>query len=394
MKVESGKKFLVILGSTGSIGQNTLEIIRRFPDRFKVLALAAGKNISLLAKQIMEFQPAAVAVSSAKDAQKLRREFSSFRVQILSGDEGLTTLASLTQAELVISAITGIVGLKPTLAALEKGINVALANKESMVVAGSFLKKAASKTGAKIIPIDSEHSGIFQCLNGKENKFLKKIFLTASGGPFLRTPIKELAKKSLAEALQHPRWKMGRKVTIDSATLMNKGLELIEAKWLFDLKPSQLQVMIHPQSIVHALVEFKDGSILAQLSQTDMRIPIQYALSFPERLESPLPSLDLTQVKSLEFYEVEEKRYPLFSLARKILNLEPSYSVVLNAANEIAVNAFLEEKISFGEIYSVVDHCLQGHQGIKLNSIEDVLLLDQEIRSQAHQFLKLKGTKK
>jgi 1-deoxy-D-xylulose-5-phosphate reductoisomerase len=394
MKVESGKKFLVILGSTGSIGQNTLEIIRRFPDRFKVLALAAGKNISLLAKQIMEFQPAAVAVSSAKDAQKLRREFSSFRVQILSGDEGLTTLASLTQAELVISAITGIVGLKPTLAALEKGINVALANKESMVVAGSFLKKAASKTGAKIIPIDSEHSGIFQCLNGKENKFLKKIFLTASGGPFLRTPIKELAKKSLAEALQHPRWKMGRKVTIDSATLMNKGLELIEAKWLFDLKPSQLQVMIHPQSIVHALVEFKDGSILAQLSQTDMRIPIQYALSFPERLESPLPSLDLTQVKSLEFYEVEEKRYPLFSLARKILNLEPSYSVVLNAANEVAVNAFLEEKISFGEIYSVVDHCLQGHQGIKLNSIEDVLLLDQEIRSQAHQFLKLKGTKK
>jgi len=394
MKVESGKKFLVILGSTGSIGQNTLEIIRRFPDRFKVLALAAGKNISLLAKQIMEFQPAAVAVSSAKDAQKLRREFSSFRVQILSGDEGLTTLASLTQAELVISAITGIVGLKPTLAALEKGINVALANKESMVVAGSFLKKAASKTGAKIIPIDSEHSGIFQCLNGKENKFLKKIFLTASGGPFLRTPIKELAKKSLAEALQHPRWKMGRKVTIDSATLMNKGLELIEAKWLFDLKPSQLQVMIHPQSIVHALVEFKDGSILAQLSQTDMRIPIQYALSFPERLESPLPSLDLTQVKSLEFYEVEEKRYPLFSLARKILNLEPSYSVVLNAANEVAVNAFLEEKISFGEIYSVVDHCLQGHQGIKLNSIEDILLLDQEIRSQAHQFLKLKGTKK
>jgi len=394
MKVESGKKFLVILGSTGSIGQNTLEIIRRFPDRFKVLALAAGKNISLLAKQIMEFQPAAVAVSSAKDAQKLRREFSSFRVQILSGDEGLTTLASLTQAELVISAITGIVGLKPTLAALEKGINVALANKESMVVAGSFLKKAASKTGAKIIPIDSEHSGIFQCLNGKENKFLKKIFLTASGGPFLRTPIKELAKKSLAEALQHPRWKMGRKVTIDSATLMNKGLELIEAKWLFDLKPSQLQVMIHPQSIVHALVEFKDGSILAQLSQTDMRIPIQYALSFPERLESPLPSLDLTQVKSLEFYQVEEKRYPLFSLARKILNLEPSYSVVLNAANEVAVNAFLEEKISFGEIYSVVDHCLQGHQGIKLNSIEDVLLLDQEIRSQAHQFLKLKGTKK
>jgi 1-deoxy-D-xylulose 5-phosphate reductoisomerase len=393
MKVESGKKFLVILGSTGSIGQNTLEIIRRFPDRFKVLALAAGKNISLLAKQIMEFQPAAVAVSSAKDAQKLRRKFSSFRVQILSGDEGLTTLASLTQAELVVSAITGIVGLKPTLAALEKGINVALANKESMVVAGSFLKKAASKTGAKIIPIDSEHSGIFQCLNGKENKFLKKIFLTASGGPFLRTPIKELAKKSLAEALQHPRWKMGRKVTIDSATLMNKGLELIEAKWLFDLKPSQLQVMIHPQSIVHALVEFKDGSILAQLSQTDMRIPIQYALSFPERLKSPLPSLDLTQVKSLEFYEVEEKRYPLFSLARKILNLEPSYSVVLNAANEVAVNAFLEEKISFGEICSVVDHCLQGHQGIKLNSIEDVLLLDQRYEPSSS-ISQIEGTKK
>ncbi|MGC8892335.1 MAG: 1-deoxy-D-xylulose-5-phosphate reductoisomerase [Candidatus Saccharicenans sp.] len=394
MRISELKKAIVILGSTGSIGRNTLEIIRHHPDKFKILALTAGKNTALLSEQIKEFHPLMVAVEAEKEAEKLRREFSRYGVKVLSGGNGLETVASLKQADLVVSAITGIAGLRPTYVALEQGIDVALANKESMVVAGSFLKKIAARTGARIIPVDSEHSGVFQCLNGRKKRSISRIFLTASGGPFLKIPIKELAEKSLADALQHPRWKMGKKITIDSATLMNKGLELIEARWLFDLKPSELQVIIHPQSIVHALVEFKDGSILAQLSQTDMRIPIQYALSYPERLSSLLPALDLTSVQNLEFYPVDEKRYPLFNLARRVLEAQPSFSVVLNAANEIAVEAFLEEKISFGQIYSVVDHCLQEHRAVRLSCLEDVFILDEEVRNQARQYLKLKGKEK
>lgn len=384
------RKNLVILGSTGSIGQNTLEVVRRQSNRFRVVGLAAGRNIGLLASQVEEFQPEVVAVESENLAGELRKKVGK-EVKIVYGESGYQTVASWKKADLVVSAMTGIAGLKPTLAALESGKYLALANKETMVVAGALIRKIASKSGSRIIPVDSEHSGVFQCLRGNNKKQVKKIYLTASGGPFFRVPLEELPKKTLAEALKHPRWKMGWKVTIDSATMMNKGLELIEARWLFNLRPEQLEVLIHPQSIVHALVEFVDGSILAQLSQTDMRIPIQYALSFPERWESPLPYLSLAEVGSLEFYPVEEKRYPLFSLARRVLEAGRSFPVVLNAANEVAVEAFLEEEINFGEIFQVVEYCLEAHRPRYLKTLEEILETDRITRELARQFLRKRG---
>lgn len=390
--MKNNRKHLVILGSTGSIGQSTLDVVRRFRNRYEVVGLAAGQNSLLLAEQVEEFQPEVVAVESEKQARELRRRLGRRRLKILCGETGYEEIASASRADMVVSAITGIAGLKPTLAALRKGKNLALANKESMVVAGALIRKIAARSGSRVIPVDSEHSGVFQCLSGRNKKFIKRVYLTASGGPFLRVPLEELAGKSLAEALQHPRWKMGRKVTIDSATMMNKGLELIEARWLFNLRPEQLEVLVHPQSIVHALVEFLDGSVLAQLSPTDMRIPIQYALSYPERLEAPLPSLDLAEVRSLEFFPVDERRFPLFGLARKALAAGLSFPVVLNAANEVAVQAFLEEKISFGQIVEVVNYCLHNHRPRAVSELDDILAVDKESRGLAQRYLKkLKG---
>lgn len=387
-------KKILILGSTGSIGQNTLEVVRRFPDRLRVVALAAGRNLSLLQEQIREFQPEAVAIKSEADARSLKKIIKKTGTVVYAGEKGLEQLVLHTKADLVVSAITGVTGLIPTLRALEKGIDVALANKESMVVAGPFLKKIAAKRKARIIPIDSEHSGIFQCLNGRSVKSVKKVYLTASGGPFLNIPIEELYNKSQAEALAHPRWKMGKKVSIDSATLMNKGLELIEARYLFNLQPEQLDVLIHPQSIVHALVEFRDGSCLAQLSQTDMKIPIQYALSYPERWDSPKSALNLSEVGCLQFSPVEHRRFPMLSLARKALEAGRSLPVAVNAANEVAVEAFLENNINFGQIYAVVEYCLSRHIPREINSLEEVFSVDKEIRKMAREFIKGKVTGK
>jgi 1-deoxy-D-xylulose-5-phosphate reductoisomerase len=385
------KRRIAILGSTGSIGQNTLAVVRDFKDRFEVVALAAGRNVDLLAEQVKEFQPEVTAVATAADARELAEQLGRHRVQVLYGDYGYEKVASMEKAELVVSAITGIAGLKPTLAAVKNGKILALANKESMVVAGALIRKNAARAGARIIPVDSEHSGVFQCLSGQKKKRVKRVYLTASGGPFFRVPLPDLATRSLEEALQHPRWKMGRKVTIDSATLMNKGLELIEARWLFNLEPLQLGVLVHPQSVIHALIEFVDGSVLAQLSQTDMRIPIQFALTFPERWEAPRPSLDLAELRNLEFFSVDEQRFPLFRLARKTLEAGLSFPVVLNAANEVAVEAFLEEKINFGKIYEVVEYCLKSHRPRALNSLEEILAVDRETRECARIFLELKG---
>ncbi len=394
MVMKKKVKKIAVLGSTGSIGQNTLEIVRRFPDRLRVVALAAGRNLSLLQEQIKEFHPELVAVGSEAEARNLKKIVRKTGIVVYAGAEGLEQLVLHSKVDLVISAITGIAGLKPTLRALEKGIDVALANKESMVVAGPFLKKVAAQKKARIIPIDSEHSGIFQCLNGRSVKSVKKVYLTASGGPFLNIPIEKIHNKSKAEALAHPRWKMGKKVSIDSATLMNKGLELIEARFLFNLRPEQLDVLIHPQSIVHALVEFRDGSCLAQLSQTDMKIPIQYALSYPERWDSPKPALDLTEIGSLEFYPVEHRRFPMLSLARKALEVGRSLPVAVNAANEVAVEAFLEDNISFGQIYEVVEYCLSRHVPREINSLEEVFFVDKETRKMAREFIKGKVTGK
>jgi len=271
---------------------------------------------------------------------------------------------------------------------VEMGARVALANKETMVVAGAILKSRAASSGAEIIPVDSEHSGIFQCLAKERKEDVRKAILTASGGPFFRTPIAEIKGKTVEEALAHPCWKMGRKVTIDSATLMNKGLELIEARWLFGLKPSQLDILIHPQSIVHSLVEMRDGSTLAQLSITDMRIPIQYALTYPERQDSGLPSLELSRVRSLEFFEVEEERYPLIAFAKWALEIEKSLPVVLNAANEVAVEAFLRRRIGFADISVVVGEVMERHRVSEADTLEAVFAVDRETRVQTENFLK------
>jgi 1-deoxy-D-xylulose-5-phosphate reductoisomerase len=377
---------IAILGSTGSIGTSALDVVDRLGDRFRVTALAAGSNLQLLAAQVEKYQPVLVSVSDRRNAEKIRR-LSRRRTKVVHGPEGALAVARAEGADIVVSAITGIDGFGPTLEAVRAGRRVALANKESMVVGGSFLRKEAARSGASIIPVDSEHSGVFQCLSKERKKHVRKVILTASGGPFFRTPLKDIGTKTLEEALRHPRWIMGKKVTVDSATLMNKGLELIEAHWLFDLEPAKLGVLIHPQSAVHSLVELEDGSVLGQLSATDMRIPIQYALTWPDRLDSALPGLDLGKLRRLEFYTVDDRRYPLFALAWQALREGDSSPVALNAANEIAVGAFLERKILFPDIPAVVGKVMETHRRRSVDSIESIYDIDREARREARRFL-------
>lgn len=372
-------KRIVLLGSTGTIGRNTLDIVRRERRRFRVAALAAGSNLETLRAQIREFRPALVSVGTDDAAAILRRELGSRGPEILAGPEGAET-AAVQPADLVVSAIAGFSGLRPTLAATRAGRTIALANKESMVAAGPLLRRAAARSGASFIPVDSEHSGVFQCLAGLARADVRQVILTASGGPFLRAPLRELRRKSVAEALAHPRWTMGRKVTIDSATMMNKGLELIEARWLFDLPADRLGVLIHPQSIVHALVALRDGSVLAQLSRTDMRIPIQYALTYPQRRDGFLAPLDLAAAGSLEFLAPDERRFPLLRTARRVLEEADSAAVAMNAANEIAVEAFLEDRIPFPGIWETIERALGGIRPRRLNSLDEIIDEDRRIR--------------
>jgi 1-deoxy-D-xylulose-5-phosphate reductoisomerase len=380
-------KKISILGSTGSIGTNTLEVISRMAAEFVVIGLAAGSNIRLLGEQVKRFSPKIVSLKNRNEAERLKSDLGGLPVRVVHGPEGAEEVARFEENDVVVAAITGIEGLRPTIAAVESGVRVALANKEAMVVAGAILQSRAASSGAEIIPVDSEHSGIFQCLAKGRKEDVRRAILTASGGPFFRTPLAEIKGKSAEEALAHPRWKMGRKVTVDSATLMNKGLELIEARWLFGLEPSQLDILVHPQSIVHSLVEMRDGSTLAQLSVTDMRIPIQYALTYPERRDSGLPLLDLGLVGSLEFYEVEEKRYPLIAFARRALEAGKSLPVALNAANEVAVEAFLRRRIGFTDISSVVGEVLGRHRTCEVESPGAVFAVDRETRMQTENFL-------
>jgi len=380
-------KKISILGSTGSIGTNTLEVISRIAAEYVVIGLAAGSNTKLLREQVRRFNPKIVSLKTKTEADRLKSELGGLPIRVVHGPEGAEEVARFEENDIVVSAITGIEGLKPTLAAVETGVRVALANKESMVVAGAILKSLAASSGAEIIPVDSEHSGIFQCLAKEKNEDVARAILTASGGPFLRTPLDELGRKTPEEALAHPRWKMGRKVTIDSATLMNKGLELIEARWLFGLEPSRLAILIHPQSIVHSLVEMKDGSTLAQLSVTDMRVPIQYALTYPERRTSALPALELGTVRSLEFFEVDEERFPLIGLARQALETGKSLPVALNAANEAAVEAFLRRRIGFTDIASVVGEVIGRHRTREADTLEAILSVDRDTRVQTEKLL-------
>ncbi len=381
-------KKVAILGSTGSIGRNALQVINKLSHCFQVVGLAAGYNVQLLLKQVEAFRPKIVSLKEKEGAEKFKSQCPDSSVRVVYGEGGAEEVASFGKSEIVVSAITGINGLKPTLAALRTGKKVALANKESMVVAGPLLEKLAGQTGAKIVPVDSEHSGIFQCLAKEKKDNVKRVILTASGGPFFQISLEEMKKKTLEEALAHPRWKMGEKVTIDSATMMNKGLELIEARWLFGLEPYQLEILIHPQSVVHSMVELKDGSILAQLSPTDMKIPIQFALTYPEREEAPLPSLDLSQVRTLEFYEVDTAKFPLLLLARQALIEGESLPIALNAANEVVVKAFLEKRIKFVEIAPLVTQIFTAHQKENIGCLEDVFEVDRRVRSLAWKILK------
>jgi len=381
-------KKIAVLGSTGSIGTNSLELVDKLKGRFAVVGLAAGSNTPLLIRQVEKFKPKIISLKTKEEALKLKDRFKNLSLRVVYGPEGAEEVARFEENDIVVSAITGIEGLRPTFSAIRTGRRVALANKESLVVAGAILQAEARAYGAEIIPVDSEHSGIFQCLAKEQRADVKKVTLTASGGPFFKTPLSEIGDKSVEEALTHPRWKMGKKVTIDSATLMNKGLELIEAHWLFGLAPAELDVLVHPQSIVHSLVAMRDGSVLAQLSATDMRIPIQYALTYPERENSMLPPLDLSQAGPLEFYEVDEKKYPLLPLARQALEGGKSLPVALNAANEAAVEAFLSRRIGFSSIASIVRKTLDKHKMIEIGSLEAVFEVDKETRAQTENLIK------
>jgi 1-deoxy-D-xylulose-5-phosphate reductoisomerase len=378
---------VAILGSTGSIGTGALSVIDWLGDRFRVAALAAGSNLPLLAAQLEKYRPRLVSVKRSRDAAALRSLARRLGIRVLHGPEGAEAVAAGSEADIVVSAITGIEGFRPTMAAIRAGKRVALANKESMVVGGALLRREAARSGARIVPVDSEHSGVFQCLAKERKSRVRRVILTASGGPFFRTPRRALTKATPEDVLRHPTWNMGKKVTVDSATLMNKGLELIEARWLFGLEPSRLDVLIHPQSTVHSLVEMADGSVLAQMSITDMRIPIQYALTYPDRLDSPLPTLRLDAVRSLEFFKVDERRYPLFGLARLALEHGESLPVALNAANEVAVAAFLERKIGFADIPAVVRRVMDGHDAVAVDSTETLFHIDREARSSARRLL-------
>lgn len=373
-------KRISILGSTGSIGRNCLDVVSKSKNKWEVMGLSAGRNIALFRKQVAEFKPKIVSLEREKDAAEFCRVFPDYSSRVFHGQEGAEAVARHEENDIVVSAITGINGLRPTLGAVQAGKRVALANKESMVVAGPLILETASQTGSQIIPVDSEHSGVFQCLAKEARNHVKRVILTASGGPFFRVPAEEMKNKTLDEALDHPRWKMGKKVTIDSATLMNKGLELIEARWLFGLEPGQLDILIHPQSIVHSLVEMRDGSVLAQLSPTDMKIPIQYALTYPDREEALLPSLDLSQVRALEFFDIDDKKFPLVKLARAALDEGGSVSVVLNAANEVAVEAFIDGKIQFSDIAEIVTEAVENHTKINIEGLEEIFNIDRETK--------------
>ncbi len=380
-------KKIAILGSTGSIGVNTLKVVEKFSGRFQVSALAAGRNIRLLKEQVLKFKPKLVSVIDEDTARELREILPPSGVEIGYGAEGASAVATLPEAELVVSAIVGTAGLIPTIAAIEAGKRIALANKETLVAAGPMVLAAARQNGSQVIPIDSEHSAIFQAIQGHRREDIRRIILTASGGPFLDWPLKQLEKANPREALAHPNWQMGEKISIDSATLMNKGLEVIEARWLFDLLPDKIEVLIHPQSIIHSMVEYIDGSVVAQLSVPDMQGPIAYALAYPERLEAALSPVDFCELKKLTFLPTDEQRFPSLSLAYRALEAGESMPAVLNAANEIAVRAFLEERIRFTEIPRVIEKTMDTYPGPVAGSIEEILEIDRRARKKAEELI-------
>jgi 1-deoxy-D-xylulose-5-phosphate reductoisomerase len=355
-------KGLSILGSTGSIGRQALDIVAHHPDRLRVVALAAGRNVDLLVEQAHRFHPRIVAIAEPSLEKALRDRLHVPACEVLSGPQGLEAAAAAADANLVLAGMVGSAGLLPTLAAVDAGKEVALANKEVLVAAGALVTARATAAGATLLPVDSEHSAIFQCLQGQQRHAVRRIILTASGGPFSRLSAQELESVSPAQALNHPTWRMGDKVTVDSATLMNKGLEIIEARWLFDIPPEKIDVVIHHQSIVHSLVEFDDGSVIAQLGWPSMTLPIQYGLLYPDRASTSTEPLDLARVSSLTFAQPDFGKFPALALARQALERGQNYPAALSAANEIAVAAFLERQIGFTQIPRVAEYAMENHQ--------------------------------
>lgn len=380
------RKKVSILGSTGSIGVQTLEVVRNLNlnnYNIKVIGLAAGSNIELLEKQALEFMPEAVSVKDEELANKLDKRLKGTGIEVLYGLEGLIQIAVLENAELILNSVVGVAGLLPTLEAIRKGKDIALSNKETLVAAGKLVMEEARKYEVDIIPVDSEHSAILQCLMGNDKKSLSKILLTASGGPFRGRNLEQLETVTPSDALKHPNWNMGAKITIDSATLMNKGLEVIEARWLFDIVPDNIEVLIHPQSIIHSMVEYTDGSVIAQLGKPDMRIPIQFAITYPERQYSNFNKLDFKLQKELTFEEPEYENFPCLRLAFDAIKECGTMPAVMNAANEVAVSLFLENKIKFTDISLMINSVMDSHKVNNNPSINDIIEVDEWARKEA-----------
>lgn len=381
-------KNICLLGSTGYIGINSLRVIKDNQERYRIVALGAGKNIDLLLNQIKEFKPRFAAVINSDLANELKSRLNNTsNTEILYGTEGYIKIATLSDVNITIAAMTGSSGLFPTFSAITAGKDVALANKETLVIAGSLLMSESRKMGINIFPIDSEHSAIQQSIQGHSREDLKRIILTGSGGPFMDLSIESLSKVTPEEALKHPNWSMGRKITIDSATMMNKGMEAIEAKWLFNVDMDQIDILLHPQSIIHSMVEYMDGSIIAQLAPTDMRIPISYALSYPRHLNGELPSLDLLDIGKLSFGKPDKKRFRCLDLAIDAGKIGESMPAILNGANEIAVNAFLEGKIGFLQIPQIIEKTMEKHEVFPINSIDQAIEANQWAESMAKEIL-------
>ena len=375
-----GMKKIAILGSTGSIGTQTLDVVRTNRD-ILVEALAAGSNISLLLEQIKEFQPKLVCVYHADKAKELEEivKKEQLNVEITTGMDGLLACATISSADMVVTAFVGMIGIRPTIEAIKAGKHIALANKETLVTAGHIIMPLAKEKGVSILPVDSEHSAIFQSLQGNAGNKIHRILITASGGPFLGKTKEELKSVQVEDALKHPNWSMGRKITIDSSTLVNKGLEVIEAKWLFDASEDQIEVVVHPQSIVHSMIEYEDGAVIAQLGTPDMKLPIQYALYYPERKGPTSARLDFAKLRTLEFYEPDTEVFPALTMAYEALRTGGSMPTVYNATNEWAVAAFLDRKIGYTDIVETIRKEMEVHQLIKNPSLEEILATEAEV---------------
>lgn len=376
------KKKIAVLGSTGSIGCQTLEVVDRFPEKFEVVGLTAGSNLKLFAKQVEKYRPSIVSIGKTADLRSFRETVPAGTI-VTAGTEGMTEVAVFDRVDIVVTSVTGILGLIPTVEAIKAGKDIALANKETLVAAGELVMSLVEKAGVKMLPVDSEHSAIFQCLNGENRSEVNKIILTASGGPFRDKSIEEMARVTVEDALRHPNWSMGRKITIDSATMMNKGLEVIEARWLFNIQFDKIDVIVHPQSIIHSMIELVDGSVIAQMGIPDMKVPIQYALSFPDRWKNDFKKLNLISVGNLEFIEPRNDVFPGLQLAYEAGRQGGTMPAVMNAANEMAVAMFLDGQIRFMDITVLVEKVMANHQCINEPGLVDILESDRWAREEA-----------